>query len=135
MSLITQLKSWLPHIFGNNGNNGNNGTNGIKAPSPKLIQEQPRNNSKRNSNKKKSVKTNQKYQHAKALSKLVNNIDKRTPPEEKVLGIIDVLKHNPDKEAEIMAKYGPLLKKYKHVYTTKSAYGKKSKKRPSKKNN
>ena len=38
----------------------------------------------------------------KALSKLVNNIDKRTPPEEKVLGIIDVLKRHPEKEGEII---------------------------------
>ena len=131
MSLFTQLKFYFPQIFGNDGNDGNNENNRNNA----IIQEQPRSNSK--SNKTKSIKTNQKYQHANALSKLVNDISERTPPEEKVLGIIEVLKRHPEKEGEIMAKYGPLLKKYKHVYTDKSAYSKKRrskrKKRSSKK--
>ena len=136
MSLFTQFKFYFPQIFRADRNDRSD-RNDRNDRNDTIIKKQPRNNSiKKKSKSVKNNKINNKiYQpHGKALSKLVDDISERTPPEEKVLGIIEVLKRHPEKEGEIMAKYGSLLTKYKHVYTDKSAYSKKKRSRRKRRN-
>lgn len=66
--------------------------------------------------------------YGRKLAKLSNDISQKTSEESKVLQIIEHLKYHPEKESEIMAKYGKLLEKNKHLFTEKNAYGKKPRK-------
>ena len=109
----------------NNGNNSNYKPKKKELIKPSnLVNTQPKKNNigKQNTNK-----------YGVQLAKLANDISRKTPKETKVLAIIEFLKYNPEKESEIMAKYGKLLKEYKHVYTDKSAYGKSKTKKKTKK--
>lgn len=63
------------------------------------------------------------------LAKLSNEISKKTSEENKVIQIIEHLKYHPEKESEVMAKYGKLLEKHKHLFTDKNAHGKKKSKK------
>lgn len=66
------------------------------------------------------------------LAQLSNDIAQKTPEETKVLTIIEYLKYHPEKEPEILAKYGKLIKKHQHLFTEKNAYGKKKSKKSKK---
>lgn len=105
----------------------------------KIVNTQPRNThyKKVNTQPKKAVskknniakRKQNALKYGPKLSKLSNSIAQKTSEESKVLAAIELLKYHPEKESEIMAKYGKLLKKHRHLYTDKNAYGKKKSKK------
>ncbi len=128
---MATIQSMIYQLFGNNNNSNKNKNKSNKnnKRSKKLITTQPKIT--------KSLNPRQSTQYGLQLSKLVDNHSKNISEENKVVLIIENLKRHPEKEDEIMAKYGALLKKHKgfikNMDEPKKASGRKRNKSKSKK--